>query len=589
MRKSSQGRHGLATVPLPLSLGVGQPSVGVASLGPQWQSIDPGIVSSGGKVGTWLAGVFTAAGSALHNSRRKQQGRRQRGRREAGQGEYVAPLVDPDAGFNTDPEDERDFQLRQQHFHERHQEFFQQQGQLQFQQQHQQQQLQNQQQYPQPQQYQQQQQQPPHQPQQQMRQQQQQQHHQQQQLQQQQLQQQQQQQQQQPCISNENSGNLMMVPVQQPVEALAQSAFMAPGGQVWVPVGWMPAQQSWCTSDGSESTHSGMMAMSMQQLPSMNGNVHNVAHHQQQQQQQQQHQHQHQSAVPSLQMPVVWQQNGASSSSSAQLNMGSWESSMPSTPHSSSVSQTSSMQSPSLMVASKARCSAREADVMVMQLRSKDMALKRAVLEQIVSGAWSLALTRHGCRVVQAAVDAADTSCRIALADSLKGHVLEAVRSPHANHVLQKCVAMLPPDHVRFVLTEIQGHVRDSAKHPFGCRVLERLLEHCPYWMTQGLAMELLGDVVDLARHPYGNYVVQHLLEHGQAQHRRAIAQILTPQISRLARHKIASNVVEKAWLYCDDEERQAMREMMTGSPEELASLEHSNYGSFVVKEMRRR
>jgi len=370
------------------------------------------------------------------------------------------------------------------------------------------------------------------------------------------------------------TGDVVMVGMHQPVEALARQAFFAAGGMgpVWVPVGWnvsaappMQQQLDGCLTD-MPAAAGGIPVLN---LPP-NATLVPVA------------------VVPAPhQQPCTgpWQGQVCCSPASSGLQQVVSE-----TPQSTPTAQSvASWPSEAAAKAGKSKVTAKEADALVAQLRDSDVSRRRMAVEHISRMAWAMALTRHGCRVVQAAFDAADAQSRLVLSEAIKGHVMEALRSPHANHVLQKCVAMLPPDRVRFVSEELGGHVREAARHPFGCRVLERLLEHCPHAQTQGLASEILGDVLDLCRHPYGNYVVQHVLEHGSQEDRSVIARALTPEVRRLARHKIASNVVEKVLLYCGEEDRKQLKAAMVGSPEELASLEHSNYGSFVVKEMRRR
>lgn len=255
----------------------------------------------------------------------------------------------------------------------------------------------------------------------------------------------------------------------------------------------------------------------------------------------------------------------------------SQESSCPS-PHSSQVSQQDA----------NPRWTAKDADQAVAVLKGDDAARKRELLQRLTLAAWPAALSKHGCRVLQAALDVAESTHRLAFADAFHGHVWDALRSPHANHVLQKCIELLPPRRMEFVLSELAGKARETARHRFGCRVLERLLEH-DCWRTSGLVAEVLQDVMDLATHPYGNFVVQHILEHGTDEQRCLVVEALRPEVRRLARHKNASHVVEKALQYGSQEGREQLKQAIVGDAEELLRLSHSNYGSFVAKAMRRR
>ncbi|CAL1165690.1 unnamed protein product [Cladocopium goreaui] len=246
---------------------------------------------------------------------------------------------------------------------------------------------------------------------------------------------------------------------------------------------------------------------------------------------------------------------------------------------------------------SRARWNNKDCEAVVRQLQTcgLDALQRRRLLEQIAEDAWTMAITKHGTRVVQAALEVADLTEKLNLVMSLRGRVWQALKSPHANHVLQKAISHLPPKKLDFVVAELRGRVGDAARHPFGCRVLERLLEHCPREQTEPIAREVLADVVELSKHAYGNYVVQHTLEHGSPLQKQQLCEAMRMEIGRLARHKVASHVVECALLHSSPDARQMLKDAMASNAEELASdladnsLTASNYGSFVVKEMKKR
>merc|ERR1719191_2367681 len=101
---------------------------------------------------------------------------------------------------------------------------------------------------------------------------------------------------------------------------------------------------------------------------------------------------------------------------------------------------------------------------------------------------WPLANSSEGCRVVQKAWEVAKGSEQNLLREALKGRVMEAVKSPHANHVLQKCIEVAPAAQLGFVIEEMRGQAAMTAKHRFGCRILERLIEHhCSELSTSAL------------------------------------------------------------------------------------------------------
>ena len=77
-------------------------------------------------------------------------------------------------------------------------------------------------------------------------------------------------------------------------------------------------------------------------------------------------------------------------------------------------------------------------------------ALHGCVLEQ--------AFDAIGCRIVQRALDVGDDAGRTQIAKELRGHVCQAIESPHANCVLQRVIEMMRPSPTRFVLDEIEPY-----------------------------------------------------------------------------------------------------------------------------------
>uniref|UniRef100_A0A7S1A390 PUM-HD domain-containing protein n=1 Tax=Noctiluca scintillans TaxID=2966 RepID=A0A7S1A390_NOCSC len=206
-----------------------------------------------------------------------------------------------------------------------------------------------------------------------------------------------------------------------------------------------------------------------------------------------------------------------------------------------------------------------------------------------LSSMWPLAWTRQGCRVVQEALDSTTGADQVALAEQLKGRVRDAIKSPNANYVLQKCVEVMPPNHIQFVIDELQGHAAATSRHRFGCRILQRLVEHCPSEQTSSLVDEVLREAPTLCRHRFGNFVLQHVLEHGTSDQRRRIVDALEPEVVEFSKHRLASHVVQRALVHCQPEEQQRLVQAISARSDEKKALAHSQYGSFVVREMHAR
>jgi len=132
---------------------------------------------------------------------------------------------------------------------------------------------------------------------------------------------------------------------------------------------------------------------------------------------------------------------------------------------------------------------------------------------------WNLSQDPKGSRDVQRAIEEADSNEeREALVREMQGHVCAAMQCPHANHVMQKCVSILEPCTLQFMIDELVREgpkmICNLAHHRYGCRVLERLLLRCASNQLSKIVASLLADAANLSMHRYGNFVMQRLLEH---------------------------------------------------------------------------
>eukprot|EP00439_Symbiodinium_sp_Y106_P086646 s60_g34.t2 len=98
----------------------------------------------------------------------------------------------------------------------------------------------------------------------------------------------------------------------------------------------------------------------------------------------------------------------------------------------------------------------RDCDWALRQLTSSPSGPSRELLQQILQDAWALAGSKSGTRVVQAAMDVAEAPDKQLLTNVFKGRVWYALKSPHANHVLQKIIALMPPEKMQFVFEELR-------------------------------------------------------------------------------------------------------------------------------------
>jgi pumilio RNA-binding family len=61
----------------------------------------------------------------------------------------------------------------------------------------------------------------------------------------------------------------------------------------------------------------------------------------------------------------------------------------------------------------------------------------------------------------------------------------------NGNHVIQRFIERVPPEHLTFTHTFHGSAYYDLATHPYGCRVLQRCFEHLRDEQTRPLMNEL--------------------------------------------------------------------------------------------------
>uniref|UniRef100_A0A7S0BCI0 PUM-HD domain-containing protein n=1 Tax=Pyrodinium bahamense TaxID=73915 RepID=A0A7S0BCI0_9DINO len=202
---------------------------------------------------------------------------------------------------------------------------------------------------------------------------------------------------------------------------------------------------------------------------------------------------------------------------------------------------------------------------------------------------WKLSQDPVGCQEVQRAFEeAASEDDRVAIAVELRGHVWEALRCPHANYVLQKCIVTMTPQHTQFVIDELgrrgRGGACQAARHCFGCRIVERLLERCPPAQVQRLTEALLDDALALSAHRYGNYVVQHLLEHGTPAQQQHLAALLAENAQVLGANCYTSAVLIKALSWGPPEGQVLLARALLSVPGLFSTMARTRHGRLAAK-----
>lgn len=203
---------------------------------------------------------------------------------------------------------------------------------------------------------------------------------------------------------------------------------------------------------------------------------------------------------------------------------------------------------------------------------------------------WKLSRDGKGChKVQQALAHAVSNDERVALASELRTHIWEAIKCPNANHVVQKCIEVLPPRDSQFIIDEIVGGGENAvarvARNRFGCRVLQRLLEHGLAKQVERLVDELLSDAMPLAVHIYGNYVMQNLLEHGTPDQISRLARLLAEKASTTCSWPIyGCAVLHKAFDHATPEDLRLLANAILGQPELMTAMATLRHGHSTLK-----
>merc|ERR1719264_216709 len=71
-----------------------------------------------------------------------------------------------------------------------------------------------------------------------------------------------------------------------------------------------------------------------------------------------------------------------------------------------------------------------------------------------------LSQERHGCRVIQKAIQHVPRESQVQMAEMLRGNVILCIECMHGNHVIQKCIEQMPPDSVNFIIQAVEPEAK---------------------------------------------------------------------------------------------------------------------------------
>jgi len=145
------------------------------------------------------------------------------------------------------------------------------------------------------------------------------------------------------------------------------------------------------------------------------------------------------------------------------------------------------------------------------------------------------------------------------MAQEFYGKAIKAMRDPHANHVLQRCIETMPPVALQFMFDELvnsEGGVKRVATHRYGHRIIQQLLRKCRAPQTNGLVEDLLQHGVALACHNYGAYAVQHVLLFGTMDQQYRMLRIIEQNVESICETPAGHGVIAAALEYAPSDDR---------------------------------
>eukprot|EP00427_Karlodinium_veneficum_P050541 CAMPEP_0169362166 /NCGR_PEP_ID=MMETSP1017-20121227/30757_1 /TAXON_ID=342587 /ORGANISM="Karlodinium micrum, Strain CCMP2283" /LENGTH=533 /DNA_ID=CAMNT_0009459655 /DNA_START=66 /DNA_END=1667 /DNA_ORIENTATION=+ len=212
------------------------------------------------------------------------------------------------------------------------------------------------------------------------------------------------------------------------------------------------------------------------------------------------------------------------------------------------------------------------------------------VYEALGGGVWDLSKDAKGCREVQKALSECDSEEKgIAIAVQLKGHVMDAVRCPHANHVLRKIIELLSPQCSSFIIKEILENgldgVKEVAMHRYGCRIMEELLRVCHPTQLEDMVELLLADCEALCMHMYGNFVMKSVLRCALPRQRQKLVKSIMDNLFSIGTSFYACAVLAEV-LQGDRAEGQALARMILSVTGLLSAIVKNKHGRSVLEFM---
>ncbi|KAG0179133.1 hypothetical protein DFQ28_011143 [Apophysomyces sp. BC1034] len=213
-----------------------------------------------------------------------------------------------------------------------------------------------------------------------------------------------------------------------------------------------------------------------------------------------------------------------------------------------------------------------------------DDSQRSAIVDIVSPELLMISLNMHGTRAVQKLIEFLSTTEQIqTVTVALNPNVVELIKDLNGNHVIQKCLHRLSPEHNQFVYDVVCANCVTVATHRHGCCVLQRCIDNASDSQRAQLVNEITRSALPLVQDPFGNYVVQYVLDLGDVLFSDALIQRFFGHTCSLSVQKFSSNVIEKCIRVAEPQTRRSLITELI-DPNAMEKLLHDSFANYVVQ-----
>lgn len=212
-------------------------------------------------------------------------------------------------------------------------------------------------------------------------------------------------------------------------------------------------------------------------------------------------------------------------------------------------------------------------------------AQRLALVERCAPAIPHVSTNMHGTRAVQRMVECLSTPEQVrAVCKALTPAAVTLMKDINGNHVIQRCLNRMQPQHNQFVYDAVASNCFELATHRHGCCVMQRCMDFASPMQRNQLAQQINANALPLVQNAFGNYVVQYVLELNDPVYTEEIIRRLRGHLAELSMQKFSSNVVEKGLQLGSRDLRRELIDELISDQDTMRRLLHDAYGNYVIQ-----